>query len=178
MARAKLTARTFPTDRRSASGPWASRRERSLIKQREEQCYRCSLIYKAARFMAVRRRRPLFLPPRPRRNRFIPASSDRARSTPQPCKGFACARRLCIRFPGLPLPAKTFVSVGSGNRYHALRDGLNNCSLDAVASILFRRGRRPRRPAPHRTDLTHLSHAARQPSLFRRETWHSFFVSF
>ena len=102
MARAKLTARTFPTHRRSASGPWASRRERSLIKQREEQCYRCSLIYKAARFMAVRRRRPLFLPPRPRRNRDIP-SSDRAHSTSQPCKGFACARRLRIRFPGLPL---------------------------------------------------------------------------
>ena len=46
VVRAKLTARTFPTHRRSASGPWASRRERSLIKQREEQCYRCSLIYK------------------------------------------------------------------------------------------------------------------------------------
>ena len=73
VARAKLTVRTFPTNRRSASGPWASRRERSLIKQREEQCYRCSLIYKVARFMAVRRRRPLFQPPRPRRNRDIPA---------------------------------------------------------------------------------------------------------
>ena len=100
MVRAKLTARTFPTHRRSASGPWASRRERSLIKQREEQCYRCSLIYKVARFMAVRRRRPLFLPPHPRRNRYIPAS-DRAHSTPQPSRDFVHARRLRIRFPGL-----------------------------------------------------------------------------
>ena len=39
--------------------------------------------------MAVRRRRPLFLLPRPRRNRDIPASSDRARSTPQPGEGDA-----------------------------------------------------------------------------------------
>ena len=31
-------------------GPWASRVERSLIKQREEQCYRCSLIYKSRPF--------------------------------------------------------------------------------------------------------------------------------
>ena len=31
-------------------GPWASRVERSLIKQREEQCYRCSLIYKRCPF--------------------------------------------------------------------------------------------------------------------------------
>ena len=31
-------------------GPWSSRVERSLIKQREEQCYRCSLIYKKCPF--------------------------------------------------------------------------------------------------------------------------------
>ena len=52
--------------------------------------------------MAVRRRRPLFRPPRPRRNRYIP-SSDRAHSTPQPDSGYAVVRRLRIRFPGLPL---------------------------------------------------------------------------
>ena len=27
-------------------GPWSSRARRSLLRQREEQCYRCSLIYK------------------------------------------------------------------------------------------------------------------------------------
>ena len=31
-------------------GSWASRAERSLFKQREEQCYRCSLIYKSCPF--------------------------------------------------------------------------------------------------------------------------------
>ena len=46
MARAKLSVRTFTTHRRSAAGPWSSRRERSLIKQREEQFRCCSLIYK------------------------------------------------------------------------------------------------------------------------------------
>ena len=46
MARAKLSVRTFTTHRRSAAGPWSSRRERSLFKQREEQFRCCSLIYK------------------------------------------------------------------------------------------------------------------------------------
>nr|DAY79703.1 MAG TPA: hypothetical protein [Caudoviricetes sp.] len=46
MARAKLSVRTFTTHRRSTAGPWSSRRERSLIKQREEQFRCCSLIYK------------------------------------------------------------------------------------------------------------------------------------
>ena len=49
--------------------------ERSLIKQREEQRYRRSLIYKNAHFMDVRRIRPLFLPPRPRRNQYTPVYS-------------------------------------------------------------------------------------------------------
>ena len=118
MARAKLTARTFPTNRRSAAGPWASRRERSLVKQREEQVRCCSLIYKVARFMAVRRRRPLFLPPHPRRNQIIPAS-EWACSTPQPRRGFACARRLRIRAPILPFqpePAGAGLPVGRENK--------------------------------------------------------------
>ena len=46
MARSKLCALTFTTRRRSAPGPWYSRGERSLIKQREELYRCCSLIYK------------------------------------------------------------------------------------------------------------------------------------
>ena len=46
MARSKLCALTFTTRRRSAPGPWYSREERSLIKQREELYRCCSLIYK------------------------------------------------------------------------------------------------------------------------------------
>lgn len=53
MARAKLSVRTFTTHRRSAAGPWSSRRERSLIKQREEQFRCCSLIYKLPIFRMV-----------------------------------------------------------------------------------------------------------------------------
>ena len=55
-------------------GPWDSRMERSPLKQREEQCCRCSLIYKGAHFKDGRRIRPLFLPPRPRRNQYTPSS--------------------------------------------------------------------------------------------------------
>ena len=46
MARSKLCALTFTTRRRSTPGPWYSRGERSLIKQREELYRCCSLIYK------------------------------------------------------------------------------------------------------------------------------------
>ena len=60
-------------------GPWDSRMERSPLKQREEQCCRCSLIYKGAHFKDGRRIRPLFLPPRPRRNQYTPISSKEAR---------------------------------------------------------------------------------------------------
>ena len=65
-------------------GPWDSRAERSLLKQREEQCCRCSLIYKSAHFKDGRRIRPLFLPPRPRRNQYTPISSKEARCVPFP----------------------------------------------------------------------------------------------
>lgn len=45
MVRSKLCALTFAADRRLASGPRPSRRRRSLLRQREEQSYCCSLIY-------------------------------------------------------------------------------------------------------------------------------------
>ena len=64
-------------------GPWSSRVGRSLLKQRGEQRIRCSLMYKVARFMDARRIRPLFLPPHPRRNQYIPASEE-TRSIPFP----------------------------------------------------------------------------------------------
>lgn len=44
-----------------------------LIRQQQQQCC-CYLIYKFARFMAVRRRRPLIPSPYPRRNRYTPLS--------------------------------------------------------------------------------------------------------
>ena len=46
MVRSKLCALMFTTNRRPVPRPWSSEAERSLIKQREEQCYCCSLIYK------------------------------------------------------------------------------------------------------------------------------------
>ena len=45
MVRSKLCALTFAADRRLTSGPRPSRRRRSLLRQREEQSYCCSLIY-------------------------------------------------------------------------------------------------------------------------------------
>ena len=45
-----------------------------LIKRRQPKAEKndCYLIYKNARFKAVRRRRPLIRPPHPRRNRYTP----------------------------------------------------------------------------------------------------------
>ena len=45
MVRSKLCALTFAANRRPAAGPRPSRRGRSLLRQREEQYLRCSLIY-------------------------------------------------------------------------------------------------------------------------------------
>ena len=45
MVRSKLCALTFAADQRPAAGPRPSRRGRSLLRQREEQYLRCSLIY-------------------------------------------------------------------------------------------------------------------------------------
>lgn len=52
--------------------PWSFRGRRWLIKQPGEQSCCCSLIYKSTHFKDVRRIRPLFLPPHPRRNRNTP----------------------------------------------------------------------------------------------------------
>ena len=52
--------------------PWSFRVRRWLIKQPGEQSCCCSLIYKSTHFKDVRRIRPLFLPPHPRRNRNTP----------------------------------------------------------------------------------------------------------
>ncbi len=46
MVRSKLCALTFAANQRPAAGPRPSRRGRSLLRQREEQAYRCSLIYR------------------------------------------------------------------------------------------------------------------------------------
>ena len=54
--------------------PWSWSGRRWLIKQPGEQSCCCSLIYKSTHFKDVRRIRPLFLPPHPRRNRNTPAS--------------------------------------------------------------------------------------------------------
>ena len=64
-----------------------------LIRQQQQQCC-CYLIYKVARFMAVRPRRPLIPPPYPRRNRYTPSSPQgplssvsalRRKPRPLPC---------------------------------------------------------------------------------------------
>ena len=68
-------------------GPWSSRVGRSLLRQREEQDFRCSLIYKLAHFMDGRRIRPLFLPPHPRRNQCIPVYALRRRAAAQSIDG-------------------------------------------------------------------------------------------
>ena len=46
MVRSKLCARTVPTDRRLCPGRGPPGRDARAITQREEQCCRCSLIYK------------------------------------------------------------------------------------------------------------------------------------
>ena len=53
--------------------PWSWSGRRWLIKQPGEQSCCCSLIYKSTHFKDVRRIRPLFLPPHPRRNRNTPS---------------------------------------------------------------------------------------------------------
>jgi hypothetical protein len=73
MARAKLNALTFTAKRRPYRPAVPPVRTAALVRQQLQQDCR-QLKLKFARFMAVRRRRPLIPPRYPRRNRYAPVS--------------------------------------------------------------------------------------------------------
>ena len=111
MARAKLSVRTFTTHRRSAAGPWSSRRERSLIKQREEQFRCCSLIYKvpvlwrsgaAARLSRFPIPVETFTAPRRRKLHIVPSRRPSLRLVTTKYHSFRCSSSSSHkRFAGL-----------------------------------------------------------------------------
>lgn len=124
MVRSKLCALTFAADRRLASGPRPSRRRRSLLRQREEQSYCCSLIYNCPFYgcQAHPPAIPVSAPPsKPVRPRVVVAKSALLRFRRRPAAIVEnCARSLA---PPLRPEAGT------------LRDGVRRLILRKCAAL-------------------------------------------
>ena len=112
MVRSKLCALTFAADQRPASGPRPSRSGRSLLRQREEQAYRCSLIYRCPFYgcQAHPPAIPVSAPPsKPVRPRVVGAKSAQLRFR-QKLEAIA---ENCVRFLAPPLKTEP-ASLGFG----------------------------------------------------------------